>query len=189
MKKTTRVGSRWWAVSLSLMLCTVAAVLAGLSGKNLCLVDISALKEPSCQILECFQRGDYQALGTLLYGQPRLEGPGGEDMPADLLWDAYLQSLQFQFPGSFSQNREFMELDALVICLDLNAVVTQMQTRAAAPSHAGDSSLNDIAAQVLADTPPTMQRAIKLQLTQTNGTWQVMLNDPLIQLFSGFVAK
>ena len=49
--------------------------------------------------------------------------------------------------------------------------------------------LREAAAQVLSDTPPTMTRQLRLQLVRSESGWQVVLNQPLRQLLSGFVAE
>lgn len=190
MKKEKHVCSLWWVISLAVMLCTVAAILVGLSGKTFYLVDITALTSPAWQVLDCVQAGDFDALEDLLYTHPQLNGPSNAgDSPAEILWEAYLESLHFQLPETFSQNGETLELDVQVDCLDLNTVIAQMQVLAAEGRPSRNSSLNDIATQVLSSTLPLSQQKIKLQLMQDDGVWRVVLNDSLIELLSGFVTE
>ena len=57
------------------------------------------------------------------------------------------------------------------------------------PGQSREDALREAAAQVLSDTPPTMTRQLRLQLVRSGNGWQVVLNQPLQQLLSGFVTE
>lgn len=190
MKRSNRLTIAWCIVGVVALFCAVAAITIGLSGGTVTLIDVSVLMEPSQQILECARSGDFETLGELLYGSPRLGTPcADEGGPADLLWNAYLQSIRCSFPGTYSQAGEAMELDAQIECLDLAAVVERMDEIAVATEASREAALCNAAARVLAEEPPTMSRDVKLQLVLADGVWQVVPTPTLQQLLSGFVTE
>lgn len=190
MKKFKPAAAAWCIVSAVLLLCAAAAIRLGLSGRTAMLVDVSVLTEPSRQVLECARSGDFGTLGSLLHGAPRLGAPCGDGSgPEDLLWNAYLQSICWSFPGTYSQAGEALELDAQIECLDLAAVLERMDELAVASGDSREAALCAAAAKVLAEEPPTMRRNMKLQLVRGEGAWQVVPTPALQQLLSGFVTE
>lgn len=190
MEKSKRAAILWCIVSGVVLLAIAAAVIGGLTGRTVTLIDVSVLTEPSRQMLECARSGDFNALGEMLYGSPRLGTPCGDGSgPEDLLWNAYLQSIRYRFPGTYAQSGETLELDARIECLDLAAVLERMDALAVASADSREAALCAAAAQVLAEDPPTMSRDMKLQLVRADGIWQVVPTPELQQLLSGFVTE
>lgn len=190
MKKYNRTTILWCIVSVVILLCIAAAVLCGLTGRSAILVDESVLTEPARQVLECARSGDFEALGKMLYGAPRLGTPCGEGSGAeDLLWNAYLQSICYSFPGTYTQSEEVLELDVQITCLDLAAVLNRMDALELICTDSREAVLYDAAARILAEDPPSMGRDVKLQLLRAEGNWQVVPTVPLQLLLSGFVTQ
>lgn len=180
----------WCIVSLAAVFCIAAAIVDGFTGKTICLADPAVLTEPAEEALECAKTGDFTKLRRMLSGSPQLGKPFGEEGTAeDLLWKAYLESIQYRFPGTYTPSGEFLELDVQIDCLDLSAVTAKMGRPVLNPGQSREDALREAAAQVLSDTPPTMTRQLRLQLVRSESGWQVVLNQPLRQLLSGFVAE
>lgn len=190
MKTTNRATILWCIASVVILLCIAAAVLCGLTGRSATLVDGSILTEPARQVLECARSGDFEALGRMLYGAPRLDSPRGEGSGAeDLLWDAYLQSVCYHFPGTYTQSDEVLELDVQITCLDLAAVLDRMDSLELIRTDSREAVLYHAAAGILAEDPPSMRQDLKLQLVRAAEGWQVVPTVPLQRLLSGFVTQ
>lgn len=180
----------WCILSLAAVFCIAAAIVDGFTGKTICLADPAVLTEPAEEALECAKTGDFTKLRRMLSGSPQLGSPFSEEGTAEaLLWKAYLESIQYRFPGTYTPSGEFLELDVQIDCLDLSAVTAKMGRPVLNPSQSREDALREAAAMVLSDAPPTMTRRMKLRLTRFGSGWQVVLNQPLQQLLSGFVAE
>lgn len=190
MKKRKSTTILWCVVSFAVLLGAVAAIAGGMTGQTVTLVDTSVLTESSRQMLECARSGDFDALGEMLYGSPRLGTPcGNGDGPEDILWSAYLQSIQYHFPGTYTQSGDSLELDTQIDCLDLSAVLERMDVLTAESEDSRQTALRDAAARVLAEEAPTMRRDLKLTLVRADGGWQVVPTPQLQQLLSGFITE
>lgn len=190
MRASKSTTGFWCAAALFVLLGIAAALTGGLTGRTEVLVDLSALTEPSQQTLECIRSGDFAGLEEMLYGAPRLGTPCGEGSgPEDLLWNAYLESIRYDFPGTYTRSGEVLELDAQIECLDLNAVMKRMNDLTITASDSREAALREAAARVLAEDPPTVSRELKLQLIRADGAWQVVPTTQLQQLLSGFITE
>ena len=190
MKKSKNSTVLWFILSFVFLLGTVTAISVGLTGRAITLVDASVLEESSRQMLECARSGDFDALGEMLYGSPRLGTPCGDGNGAeDVLWNAYLRSIQYQFPGTYTQSGGSMELDTQIDCLDLAAVLERMNALTTDSGDSAEAALRDTAARVLAESAPTMHRELKLTLVRGERGWQVVPTPQLQQLLSGFLTE
>ena len=190
MEKSKFTSFLWCIISLAVVLSIAAVTIDGLSGNTVSLVNPSILAEAAERTLECAKTGDFSQLRKMLSGTPQLGTPcGNGDSAEDLLWKAYLDSIQYDFPGTYDQSEALIELDVQISCLDISSAVEKMGSPVLKPGQSRQEALRDAAALVLSDAPPTMTRAMKLQLTRSGNDWQVILNPPLQQLLSGFVSE
>lgn len=68
-------------------------------------------------------QGEFDALGQYLYGSPELGlGQEPEDAVGKLLWDAWLESLSYEFDGQCYATENGLARDMRFSCLDVSAV-------------------------------------------------------------------
>lgn len=191
----------WFGLSAVVVLCTVVCLWFGLHGFMAVRVDPAVLTEPSGKVLECVRSGDYEALGEMLYGSPRLSSaPFDGGNAQGLIWAAYLDSIRYEFPGTFALADDVMELDVHIDCLDVSAVLDAVLDSAPNLSKENpqrypnqetliSDALRDAAVGILAENPQMTSREMKLQLIRADDGWQVVPTPELQQLLSGFVSE
>lgn len=211
MKKTKRSVILWLIAGAVVCLCTLGAVVYGVNSTPAVLVDPAAVTEAAEQVLACARSGDYDALGQMLYGAPDLGTRPEQSGDAEsLIWSAYLDSIQYQLSDECSASGSGVALNVRITCLDISAVTDSLQTIApellAQKAEEMDTEeeiydeehnyreafisevLRSATAQVLAEQPRTMEREITLRLLRSNGHWQVVPTEELLQFLSGFVS-
>lgn len=212
MKILKQPAILWCVAGLILSLCTIGAAIYGINSSTAVLMDTSVVTAAAEEVLDCARTGDYEALGQLLYGAPDLGAvPEKEDTAESLIWYAFLDSIQYQPDAVCQADGACVTLDVSVTCLDISAVTASLQ--AIAPERMKQmaeemDSNNDIydeehnfreefvaevlrssTVQVLAEQPQTMERRITLQFIESDGRWQVVPTEALLQLLSGFVSE
>jgi len=97
MKNVKKPVILWGIAGIVLSLCTLIAVIGGLLGNPLILVDTEAVLTAAEQTMDCVCSGDFEALGQLLSGAPDL-GPAPENSgdAKGEIWQAYLESIAYQ---------------------------------------------------------------------------------------------
>lgn len=208
MKRTTAC---WAAAGLIISLLTLFVLRYGTTHSGAVLVDSDPLIQAADQIMTCAAAGDYEALESLLYGAPQLgAAPEKDDSAQGQIWKAYLESMEYSFPGNCYPVDSNIALDVHVKCLDISSVTDALQeiapdlmTKKAASITDGskvyDSEHNfreaflaevmaESAAQVLKSGTQTMERTFSLQFTRSQGVWQALPTQELFQLLSGFVS-
>lgn len=171
------------------------------------------LKEPvqaenqTRRVMETLAQGDLETLGTLLYGQPRLEGePEFDDLVTATLWKAYWESISYDFRGDCYACDTGLCRDVTVTALDICTLLPQVETRyqtllpqkaaraAKGEAFLADGSyreefamnvLNDAAQEVLAEQQPAKSWNITLNLICHNGRWWVQADAALMEVLSG----
>lgn len=209
MEKTKRSVILWSIAGAILSLCTLAAVIYGINSTPKVLVDSEALAASAEQVLECARSGDYDALSQLLYGTPDLGAcPEKAENAESMIWYAFLDSIDYQVSQECYASGSGVALDIRIRCLDISAVTASLQ--AIAPelllqtaqqeediydeqNNYRESFISEVlcaaTAQVLAEDPQLLDRELTLTFTRSDGRWQVVPTESLLQLLSGYVSE
>lgn len=206
-----RATACWAIAGLLVSLCTLFVLRYGTTHGPAVLVDSGSVAEAADQVMACAASGDYEALENLLYGSPHLgEAPQKDDSAQGLIWKAYLDSIEYSFPDSCYAVDANMALDVCVTCLDISSVTDSLQEIAPGLMAKKAAQITDekkvydeahnyredflaevmaeSAAQALGNQNQTMERTFTLQLVRSDGTWQVLPTEELLQFLSGFVS-
>ena len=206
-----RATACWVIAGLLVSLCTLFVLRYGTTHGPAVLVDSQSVAEAADQVMACAASGDYEALEALLYGAPHLgEAPQKDASAQGMIWGAYLDSIQYSFPGSCYALDSNMALDVCVTCLDISSVTDSLQEiapglMAKKAAQITDESevynkdhsyredfLSDVmaesAAQALKDNAQATERTFTLQLVRSDGIWQVVPSEELLQFLSGFIS-
>lgn len=212
MKTRKRVTIGWASAGAVLSLCVLFAVIFGLNSKPRLLADPSKVMSAAEEVLDCARSGDLGSLEKMLFGEPILgDVPSRDSSAQSMIWYEYLDSIQYSLPAAPEVTDEGIFINVTVTCLDISAVTDAlkdtapdlMERKAAtvgseeeiydADRNYRDSFvcevLREAVSQILRKQPQTMKREITLQLVRSNGQWQVVPNEELLLLLSGFVSE
>ncbi len=155
--------------------------------------------------------GDFAAASELLYGQPEL---GAQGHPKDsfgmLVWDAYLQSISYEFQGECYMDGAQLRRDVTITALDIPSVTENLRTRAHAlmtqrveaateMSQLYDDSgefrpelvsavLHDALSQALQEDARTASWTVQLTLIRENDQWWAVPSPALWKALTGNLA-
>lgn len=200
------------AAGVLVCLCTLILLTVGIHSAPAIRVDPASVTEAAEQVMACASSGDYEALKGLLYGAPDLGTPPADEKSAEgQIWNAFHESIQYEFSEDCHILDSGVALDMHVTCLDLSAVTEALQKRAprllAEKARTLDDEsliydeehnyreaflaevMEDAAARVLAEVPQTLEREIQLQFVRADGRWQVVPSGELMQFLSGFLSE
>lgn len=181
----------WLAGGLLLSLSVLVVVFGGLTGRVL-VTDAGSIPETADAVMTCVRTGDWDALQPLVSGNPDLEPITGEENTAEnLIWNAYCQSLQWTYPEDFAVQDNHVTQQVAVTCLDIKGVtgiMREIMKGSAAEPEDREQALFAAAQQVLASNAPVMQREITLHFVRENGSWQLIADNALLALLSGFTS-
>jgi len=161
--------------------------------------------------MEALCREDLESLGSMMYGQPRLLSEGEtESELADYLWDAYMDSVSYEFSGDFYASGSQICRDAEVTVLDISGVLSALkqqsqkllEERAAVTD--GDlvfeedgqyreefamQVLYDGVAQLLEKEHMEKTVHVTLELTNRDGQWYVLPNPEITSILTGSIGE
>lgn len=157
-------------------------------------------------MMEALCSQDYAAASKLISGKPKLE-PNGEPATAlgKVLWEAYGESLSYEFEGSSYVSDGIVCRQVTVTMLDIPALMEDLQAKstktlaikaASNPDEAYDADgafRSEFVAEALAAEARSMvksdkymtERSLTLQLTGHGGKWVVCADRTLMDLFVG----
>lgn len=159
-------------------------------------------------LMEALSEGAFDRAEAVLYGAPSL---GADREPADavggLLWDAFCDSMEYQFSGELYATDTGLARDVTVTTLELTSVTEHLKERSEALlekriATAEDVSqiydenndyredfvmdvLYDAAAESLEKDAQYTTKTVKLNLVYHQRQWWVMPDRALLQLISG----
>lgn len=200
MEAQRKPARLWTALSVILVLCTIFCIWYGMHSSVTVLLEPKVLAEASGEVLECIRSGDFETLSRLLSGTPRMHTVPDDEGAKGLLWKAYLESIRYEFPGTYTPAGDAMELDVRIECMDLSAALDSVLERAPAlaKEHPDQypnqdtiisDAMRDAALEVLAAGPQTTNHEMTMQLVRADGRWQVVPTPELQQLMSGLIAQ
>ena len=185
---------------------TLAIAIYGINSKTVSLMDSADAMDAAAQVMDAVCAGDFDALEELLSDQPDLgECPPKNQEAENLIWHAYIDSIQYQLYPS----EEEMAVDVSVSCLDVPAVLTQMQSIVPQllkdAKRNGDADIYDAehnyqeaflsetlstaAKQILSGETQTREVDVTLKLVRSRGSWRVLPTEELQNLLSGFISE
>ena len=167
--------------------------------------------ECSEALREAVNAADFGSIGAVLYGQPDL---GVERLPetaeGQLIWDAFLYSLSFEFRGDCYATDTGLARDAVITTLDIPSVTEKLGQRAHAllttrvenaesMTEIYDDTNNfreELVAEVLEQAleqglrqdSGTVTREVTLTLVSRDGKWWVLPDQDLLTALTGGLA-
>lgn len=123
-----------WVLGV-LAACLTAAVIAAAvlcpSQKPLLLDAPEEAVTCAAELMEAVCNGDFSKAETFLYGNAKL---GADRQPSDsagsLIWEAYVQSLDYQLVGELYPTESGLAQDVKIISLELDSVTKNLDVRA-----------------------------------------------------------
>lgn len=210
--KIARIFSVFFgAVGAILMLGSIALCLISLDAP-VKLLEVPSRAEDCCvEMMEALAAGDFAGASARMYGQPDL---GVNAQPADaagrLVWEAFTDSISYEFAGKCYALDSGIYVDATVTALEIPSVTENLSARAhtlltARVEGAEDMSelydedndfreelveqvLQEALEQCLQEDARMVTRDVTLKMIQRDGAWWVVPDQALLQTISGGVA-
>lgn len=152
--------------------------------------------------------GDITGAAQLIYGQPDLGAEGtSADQETAVVWDAFLDSISFEFAGKCYATENGFAWDASITTLDLASVTRKLPERTqslvnqriAAADNLEDiydeagrfredlsqQVLKEAVQQALSQDAETVTRDVTVKLVKADGAWWVVPDQALLQALSG----
>ena len=205
-------GSKFFSVlfgilGILLMVATAAVSIVSRNAQPRMLESPEAASAQAQRMMDALCAGDYATAQSCIYGQPDLGVGEPEDAVSKLLWDAFTDSLSYEFTGLCRVTDTGFARDATVTCLDVSGVTAAVPQRAKALLEAKaaaaedkteiynednsyrnelvDQALNDAVTQALSEDAQTVTRDVTLGLIYQDGAWWVVPDQALLQIISG----
>ena len=163
-------------------------------------------------LMEALAAGDYAAAGNLIYGQPDLgAGRGSTEDPEDRIWNAFLDSISYEFSGTCYVVDSGFAREADITTLDLSSVTdaiaghayTLLTQRVEAAEDMSelydegnhfrqdlvDQVLEEAALQALEQDARTVTSHVTMKLICRDGQWCAVPDQALLQAISGGAAR
>lgn len=157
-------------------------------------------------------QGDYGRAGKIMYGKPSLGmGPEDNDSTEGMIWNAFIESIQYEFPGECYAAPSGVALDMKVNYLDISSVTDGLKARAeellnqrvaeaknVSEIYDKDNNyredfvmdiLRSAAVDALAQDAKTLERTVSLRLVYENSQWWVVPEAGLMNLLSGALSE
>lgn len=203
MKGSKILSAVFGVLGILLMVATAAVSIASRNAQPRMLESPEAASAQAQRMMDALCAGDYEAAQSCIYGQPDLGAGEPEDAVSKLLWDAFTDSLSYEFTGLCQVTDTGFARDATVTCLDVSGVTAAVPQRAKALLEAKaaaaedkteiynednelvDQALNDAVTQALSEDAQTVTRDVTLGLIYQDGAWWVVPDQALLQIISG----
>lgn len=160
------------------------------------------------ELMDAVCDGDFSGAEAMLYGTPDL---GADRLPSDsigaMVWNAYLQSLDYRFVGEFYATDAGIAVDVKLISLEMESVLKNLGTRSrkllkdavASAENVSDlydenneyredlmmEILQEAARQALEEDVRYTYRIFPLQLVYSEGQWQPVADQVFLNAVSG----
>lgn len=207
MKMSKFFSGVFGVLGVLLMTGTVMLCLMSRNAQPRMLESPEAASAQAQRMMDALCAGDYDTAGSCMYGQPDLGAGEPEDEVSRLLWDAFTDSLSYEFTGVCSVTDAGLTRKAAVTALNVakvtqsvpqraRALLEQQAEAAASPAEIYDEhnayreelvnqALLDAAKQALDESAETVTRDVTLNLIYRDGAWWVVPDQALLQIISG----
>ena len=197
----------------------VAVLMVGAIGLSLMSLDAparvgkvpEAVTNLSQTLMDAVSGGDFASAGALMYGQPDLgAGQGSTDAVETMLWEAFTDSIQYEFTGACYVTETGFARDASITTLDIataadaiaeqaRALLTQRVENAQEMEELYDEENNfreeliqevllEGARQALQEHGQTVTTQVTLRFLYRDGQWWAVPDQALLKAISGGVA-
>ena len=189
-------------VGAALMVGTTVLCLSSLNAPPKLVQIPTQARQCTEDLMDALCGGDYETAEALLAGGPDLgldRAPEGE--VAALIWQAYKDSLAYEFDGDCYAQESGLARNVKLTCLDIASVTAAMESRAAKILDAAQADENgaypesykqqvllEAAEAALRQDGVLVTRDVTLQLILQDGKWQVLADKALIGAISGGLA-
>lgn len=162
-------------------------------------------------LMDALCEKNYAAASALMLGNPQLDADSTPDSSLGaLLWEAYADSLSYEFSGSCYAGESGVCRDVTITALDIPALMVSLKDQAQTLLRKGAASANpeeiynedgsyqdafltdalkDGAAALLSQRIPTASRTITLHLTARDGQWYILPEQALLDVIAGGMRK
>lgn len=207
MKGSKILSAVFGLLGIALLVMTAAVSILSRDAQPRMLESSEAASAQAQKLMDALCAGDYETAGSCLYGQPDLGAGAPEDGVSKLLWDAFTDSLSYEFTGLCRVTDAGLARDASLTFLDVPGVTAAipqrakalLQARAEAAEDRSDiydengryrealvsQALTDAADQALREDAGTVTRSVTLNLIYRDGAWWVVPDQALLQAISG----
>ena len=211
MNQNRKLSIVFGLAGLLLALSAVGVIMTRLDTVPVLATMPTAAEKCAVSLMEDICSGDFSAAQEKLYGTPDL---GADRAPSDdvgqLIWDAFTDSLEYEFNGGFYATDTGIARDVTITSLDLASVTENLGSRsqqlleyrvekAEDVSQIYDENneyredfvmtvLFDAAYQSLKEDARMVQQKVTLNLIFRQGEWWVVPNSDLLSAISGGTA-
>lgn len=170
-----------------------------------------AVTNLSQTLMDAVSGGDFASAGALMYGQPDLgAGQGSTDAVETMLWEAFTDSIRYEFTGACYVTETGFARDASITTLDIataadaiaeqaRALLTQRVENAQEMEELYDEENNfreeliqevllEGARQALQERGQTVTTQVTLRFLYRDGQWWAVPDQALLKAISGGVA-
>ena len=99
MKGSKILSAVFGVLGILLMVATAAVSIASRNAQPRMLESPEAASAQAQRMMDALCAGDYEAAQSCIYGRPDLGAGEPEDAVSKLLWDAFTDSLSYEFTG------------------------------------------------------------------------------------------
>lgn len=196
------------SLALVLAILTAAVSFSAMDRKPVLTVQPQQPRYLAGLLMDSICEGNFENAAKVLQGRPQL---GTDREPADevgkLFWDAYLESLSYEFVGDCYATEDGLSLDAKISYMDFTAVMenlrentgkllTKRVRQAQDPSEIYDENNNyrqelvnqvllEAAQEALRDQGKMVTEDLTVRMVHDGEQWWVMPDPALIHLLSG----
>lgn len=211
MKKRRIISDLLTALGLAAAIGTIWIVALAVRAEPVVLLQPNAAVDRARAMMGAVCSGDYEAASGMLYGRPSLGTCPEDSSPCvSLLWDAFLESLEFDFAGDCYATDTGLAVDVNIRSLNISCVIEGLDSRAqtllnqriaAAESSAEvydednnfreeliSEVLQEATLQALEENKQYQTQTIPLHLIYDGGQWWIMPDSDLMNVLAGSVS-
>ena len=210
MKKRRIISNFLTVLGLASAVCTIWIVALAISAEPVMLLRPDGAVDRAGDMMEAVCSGDYETASGMLYGHQSLGTCPEDSSPSvNLLWDAFLDSLEFDFAGDCYGTDTGLAIDVNIRSLNILSVIEGLDSRAQTLLNQRIAAAQDITEvydednnfreelirevlqeatlQALEENKQYQTQTIPLHLIYDGGQWWIMPDSELMNVLSGSV--
>lgn len=115
-------------IGVALALATFCVAMSALHTAPIMLAQSSAAMGRADLMMSAVCNGDYDAAGSMMYGSPSLgKAPDEDDVAVNMIWNAFIDSMSYEFPGECYAVDSGIALDVEITSLDISSVTDALR--------------------------------------------------------------
>ncbi len=211
MVSTKNLSAIFALLAAVLIFLTVILCFSSLDAPIFLLGHSTQAESQTTALMDAICQKDWDAASALLLGHPNLtEEEEPESALASLLWEAFHDSLSYEFTGPCRASGSGLCREVTVTGLDIPTLMAQLkdqtQTLLDAQVASADADLvyeadgtyreafvmevlTEAAANILQQDPPYRTWKLTLNLELRDGNWQIRMDQSLLTLLSGGMGR